>query len=198
MQKTNKLSETGVCLVVIGCLAYAGDIRCTVWYYYFKRCILMFTKSLIWGANHSIYQEKQIWSLSQIFLLCNSLELAFGDSSPYSTGEHSQSITLTFLNILSFSLVFGFNRICCFFVIPFWRYYFPAVVLFTGATGQLNLSHSIFCRKCCHNLRTSSCCHHLAVKCIFYFVFAHIIVGLPHQPASKHRAWHTHTHTHSR
>lgn len=30
MQKLNTLSETGVCLVVIGCFAYAGGIRCTV------------------------------------------------------------------------------------------------------------------------------------------------------------------------
>lgn len=30
MQKLNTLSETGVCLVVIGCFAYAGSIQCTV------------------------------------------------------------------------------------------------------------------------------------------------------------------------
>lgn len=30
MQKLNTLSETGLCLVVIGCLARAGVIRCTV------------------------------------------------------------------------------------------------------------------------------------------------------------------------
>lgn len=30
MQKLNTLSERGVCLVVIGCLAYAGGKRCTV------------------------------------------------------------------------------------------------------------------------------------------------------------------------
>lgn len=39
MQKLNTLSETGVCLVVIGCFAYAGGIRCTV-----RNCFFKLTK----------------------------------------------------------------------------------------------------------------------------------------------------------
>lgn len=31
MQKLNTLSEAGVCLVVDGCFAYAGGLRCTLW-----------------------------------------------------------------------------------------------------------------------------------------------------------------------
>lgn len=47
MQKRNTLSETGVCLVVIGCIAYAGGIRCTV-----RNCLLT-------HSNHRLRTKKE-------------------------------------------------------------------------------------------------------------------------------------------
>lgn len=42
MQKLHTLSEAGVCLVVVGCFAYAGGIRCTV------RSCLELTNTAAW------------------------------------------------------------------------------------------------------------------------------------------------------